>query len=54
MGYNTTVLVLNDSLGAIEEDPEFGKNLARTIYRMYDDRNSRDVPARNHCIMPLW
>lgn len=31
MGYNTTVVVLNDALGFIENDPEFGKRLARAI-----------------------
>lgn len=49
MGYNTTVLVMNDALTQIEEDPEFGKNLAKAIYSIYDDRASRDIPAGNHC-----
>ena len=31
MGYNTTVVVLNDALSFIEEDPLFGKRLARAI-----------------------
>lgn len=31
MGYNTTVVVLNDALSFIEEDPEFGKRFARAI-----------------------
>jgi hypothetical protein len=31
MGFNTTVVVHNDSLGTISKDPEFGKNLARAI-----------------------
>lgn len=31
MGFNTSVLVLNDSLGAIEKDPEFGMKLSRAI-----------------------
>lgn len=31
MGYNTTVVVMNDSLHDIEKDPEFGKNLAQAI-----------------------
>jgi hypothetical protein len=28
MGYNTTVIVMDDALAAIANDPEFGKNLA--------------------------
>lgn len=31
MGFNTTVVVLNDALHAIENDPEFGKKLAQAI-----------------------
>jgi len=31
MGYNTTVVVLNDALNEIENDTEFGLKLARAI-----------------------
>lgn len=31
MGWNTTVVIFNDALGTIEEDPNFGKNLAKAI-----------------------
>ena len=31
MGLNTTVVILNDALGAIESDPDFGMNLVRAI-----------------------
>lgn len=31
MGYNTTVVVLNDALSFIENDAEFGSRLARAI-----------------------
>ncbi len=31
MGFNTTVVVLNDALGDIEKDPNFGKKLVRAI-----------------------
>lgn len=34
MGYNTTVLILNDALGEIAEDAEFGKRLAQAIMRI--------------------
>lgn len=34
MGYNTTVLILNDALGEISEDAEFGKRLAQAIMRV--------------------
>jgi hypothetical protein len=32
MGFNTTVVVMNDALGDIENDPEFGKRLASAIH----------------------
>lgn len=31
MGYNTTVVIMNDALGSIEKDPAFGKNLAYAV-----------------------
>lgn len=31
MGYNTTVVILNDALEDIAKDPRFGANLARAI-----------------------
>lgn len=34
MGYNTTVVVMNDSLSAIEQDPEFGKRLVAAILKV--------------------
>jgi len=43
MGFNTTVVILNDSLGAIENDPSFGKNLAQAI-----TQRSGDVPAYSY------
>lgn len=31
MGYNTSVIILNDALDAIENDKEFGKKIAQAI-----------------------
>lgn len=31
MGYNTTIVVMNDALNAIGEDPEFGRKLEDAI-----------------------
>jgi hypothetical protein len=33
MGFNTTVVILNDALHAIEKDPEFGKKLSNAVLR---------------------
>ena len=44
MGFNTTVVVMNDALAQIEHDPEFGKNLARAIYEVQRGKPV-DVPA---------
>ena len=51
MGYNTTVVVHNDSLGSIEKDPEFGKNLAKAVLRLSVTERGKmvDVRAVNHC-----
>ena len=40
MGYNTTVVILNDALGQIAKDPKFGEKLARAIMEV-----RRDKPA---------
>lgn len=48
MGYNTTVVVLNDALGNIESDSEFGRNLARAISQV-SRGEPVDVASRNHC-----
>ncbi len=34
MGYNTTVVIYNDCLDMIKDDPEFGKNLSEAISRV--------------------
>ena len=50
MGYNTTVVVMNDALHDIENDPNFGKNLSAAISRMsLPDVRFVDVPAGYHC-----
>lgn len=52
MGYNTTVVVMNDALGEIAEDREFGARLARAI-REVQRGKPVDVPAHGkhgvHC-----
>jgi molybdopterin biosynthesis enzyme MoaB len=49
MGYNTTIVVINDALNEIETDPEFGKKLAQAIRSMGYGNNDRiDVAAGNH------
>lgn len=48
MGYNTTVVVYNDAVGSIAEDPEFGKNLAKAICQMTGRDRHIDVPSGCH------
>lgn len=53
MGYNSTVLVLNDALNEIANDPQFGKNLADAIQRLSLSKKHRgkygvDIGAGNH------
>jgi hypothetical protein len=49
MGFNTTVVVMNDSLGTIAKDKDFGKKLADAISSigMYDKGATVDVSARS-------
>jgi hypothetical protein len=43
MGWNTTVVILNDALHNIENDPDFGKKLADAVKRAI---NRRECPIR--------
>ena len=45
MGWNTTIVVLNDALSFIEQDPDFGKNLCRAIRQLNAEPEGVDVPA---------
>jgi hypothetical protein len=49
MGFNTTVIVMNDALHEIREDPEFGRKLSEAI-AAFSHRNPhlRDVSAGCH------
>ena len=44
MGYNTTVIVLNDALHEIREDKDFGRKLYDAILSL-SVRNAKDVSA---------
>jgi len=49
MGYNTTVVVYNDALGAIENDPTFGSKVAKAVRHLsVSDGKPVDIPAGNH------
>ena len=45
MGYNSTVLVLNDALHDIEKDLEFGKKLVRAISHLQVNPSPQDISA---------
>jgi len=51
MGYNTSVIVLNDALGEIENDPQFGKKIGQAIGKLTLRQSPRgvDIPSGNHC-----
>lgn len=48
MGFNTTVIVMNDAVDQIANDPDFGKKLAQAIMHLSVDRKPGDVSAGNH------
>jgi len=47
MGFNTTVVVLNDALVDIERDPEFGRKLSQAVMSVRRGEPV-DVPAMGH------
>lgn len=47
MGWNTTVVVMNDALNSIEKDPDFGRKLALACLRAIDGK-PHDVSAGGH------
>ncbi len=53
MGWNTTVVLLNDALHEIAEDPEFGKRLADAVSLLAVNKGPVDVSAHGrrsiHC-----
>ncbi len=50
MGYNTTVVVLNDALSNIENDKDLGKKLKSAVLGMsLAGAKPIDIPAGNHC-----
>lgn len=48
MGYNTTVLVLNDALNDIAEDPQFGSKLMAAVNKAVCYGGGVDVSACGH------
>lgn len=49
MGFNTPVLILNDALHLIENDREFGKNIAKAIFSAYARQQPIDIGVSGHC-----
>ncbi len=50
MGYNTTVVILNDALDSIAKDPDFGRRLADEIKRSsFRPDTPNDVSAGGFC-----
>jgi len=47
MGYNTTVVVMNDALDQIKNDPAFGEKLARAVMGFNIPVRGKDVAAGN-------
>lgn len=57
MGYNTSLIVLNDAIDMIRDDPEFGRRIYDTVLKLGDPRlhpRERDIAAHSsrggvHC-----
>jgi len=48
MGFNSTILIINDCLGPISEDPEFGKKVEQAITRFPYYEGHNDISS-GHC-----
>lgn len=48
MGYNTTMIVLNDALDQIRNDKEFGKKVYEASL-MVTNRGKQDISSGGHC-----
>lgn len=48
MGYNTSVLVLNDALHRIEDDVEFGKKISRAAQEVMIRSEPIEIRSGNH------
>lgn len=50
MGFNTTLVIMNDALHMIEKDVDFGKKVAEAAYKFgcYGDKEV-DIPSGGHC-----
>jgi hypothetical protein len=49
MGFNTTIVLMNDALSSIAEEPELGPRLYDAVLRLVAKKGSVDVPARGFC-----
>ena len=49
MGYNSTLLILNDALHQIANDKEFGRKVADAISHLSVDRKPVDISSGGHC-----
>lgn len=49
MGYNSTLVILNDALNAIESDEEFGKKVADAIRKVSCYGKPVDINSKGHC-----
>lgn len=48
MGFNTTVLILNDAVHTLTEDKDFPEKLVSAIHEMYTKREPVDVSILGH------
>ena len=49
MGLNTTVVILNDGLAQIENDPDFGKNLVQAIQNLASGKKQTLYASDGRC-----
>lgn len=51
MGWNTTILIRNDSMHEISKDPEFGRKVELAAGEWQRERQPMDIPGTNAMIV---
>jgi len=49
MGFNSTMVIMNDALGQIKADKDFGEKVYDAVLKCVDEYEPVDISSGNHC-----